>query len=306
MYRRILCLGLLSWVTQGVYAAPCNVNVSLTADSVEFNPFNPVSTTLTLQVTHNGEDHTGITVSFDHPLTGSPSSSLGAYRPYIIENTSGTEVFDSNDNVTVFQDIDVARDLLSAVGTLSYGLEVTPDSQLGTDTALSALPSGSVTLRVKIEGTDNSSAACSGTEDVSMNVSVPTEREVALSNDFSAGSTSEGLNAGTLGATAVTQNSTLYIWSNAKYKISAESDNSGVMVRSGGSTDAVNKLPYSLTFGTTTPFTLDEGDTTVTSEEEDATVVNGRQINIGFTTQDTGKRAGTYSDTVTVRIIQSP
>lgn len=304
MYRRILCLGLLGCFSQGVYAAACKVNVSLSASAVEFNPFNPVATELTLEVAHDGEDHTDVTVSFDHPLIGAPSSTLGTYRHYIIEY-DGTEVFDSDDNTTTFSTI-ASDDLTGGGSRSSYTLYVTPDSQPGNETALAALASGSVTLPVKVEGVDSSSTVCSGTENVTMNVSVPARRAVALSNSFSSGDTSASLDAGTLGSTSVTQTSTLYMWSNTKYTISAESDNNGVMVRSGGSADAVNKLPYTLTFGTTTPFTLGEGDTTVTSSEEEPTIVNGKQINISFTTEDTGKRAGTYSDTVTVRIHQSP
>lgn len=313
MYRRILSLGLLGCLSQGAYAADCVVGVALTGGPVVFNPFDPVSTPLNLEISYSTERHTNISVKFGTPYIqdGTPASSLSVFPHYIIENSANTEVFDSNDNVSTFPSLDTPKSLPTG-GSLNYSLQVTPDSQTPTtDIAWPPLSSGSVTLPVVISGTGDTSGVCSGTHDISMNVKVEEKRAVALSNDFSTGSISESLDAGPVGTTPVTKNSTLYLWSNTKYKISAVSTNNGVMVRTTGSTNAVNKLPYLLTFSTSTPFSIGgpEGApvASATSNGDDtATPVQGKQIDIAFKTQDTGKRAGTYSDTVTITISQSP
>lgn len=299
MYHRILCMFFLISFSQGV-SATCNVTVGLVGGDVEFNPFQPDETQLTLQVSHNGENHTNLTVKFDSPVA---ASTLNTYRPYVIENASNTTIFDSNDTATAFPFIDVARALTT--GRQDYFIDVIPDIQAGNSTALGTLPSGSVTLPVTIDANDSGGVACSKTEQLTMNVSVPEERVIAVSNSFSAANTPLALNSVEVNNTLEAKSSTLYLWSNAKYHIQATSTNGGVMVRSGvgvDTTKAVNKLPYTLQFGTSTQFTLSSGDTTVASVEEDATVVNGKQIAITFTPQDTGQRAGTYTDTVKVKI----
>ncbi|MGB1311491.1 MAG: hypothetical protein ACPG47_09780, partial [Leucothrix sp.] len=285
MHRTILCLGLLVSLAK-VANASCNLAVTAEG-SVEFNPFSSVnSSAIALAVLHRGTDYNNIKVKFGSPLNGSPSSTVINYPGYIVKNTSSTTVFNSALSAGSFPFIDhLARSLLSA-SHLKYVLTVTSPPQAGVDVASPPL-SGKITLPVIVEGTDSTNTVCRITKNVDIPVNIPTQQSVALSNSFSFGSSSAELAAGVVGKLApVTKRSKLYIWSNAKYKIQATSDNGGVMLREGGSNHAVNKLPYTLTFGTTTPLKLGQGDATVSSVQEGSTLVNGKQINIDFVTQD--------------------
>jgi len=323
MYRHILCLGLLTTAAQGVYAAECDVEIALKGDSVEFDPFSPEATQLSLMITPN-QAHTNVSVKFassiksavftdntsDTPLLG--ASTLTGYPDYLIGNTTFTRTyFDSN--TTTFADVATNVNWPNT-NPYSYPISVKPDSQSQSDTALSALES-TLTLPVIIEGT-NGTTPCMGTHNVTMAINIPTRTAVSFS-EANLSNDGGSLDAKTVGRdAAVSETSTLYVWSNATYKIKAVSDNGGVMVReqgSGGVNDnEINKLPYKLSFRSASNFFLGKNNITATtgspvasvlSADEGATLVKGGRIGITFTTIDTGKRAGSYTDTVTISIL---
>ncbi|PID45264.1 MAG: hypothetical protein CSB47_09245 [Proteobacteria bacterium] len=333
MYRRILCLGLLGCFSQGVYAVDCDVDVSLKVvggGSVEFNPFNVQPTNLTLTITHKSTNYTGVTVKFGLPLTvasSGSSSSLSGYPSYVIKNESNGTVFDSDDVTTsTFPNINAsAGEISNSSAELKYALSVEPDSQPNkTDRALAPLSGGSVTLPVIVEGVDGSSTTCSLTKNVEMPVSVVGRYAVAFSDsEFSSATPNAGvLKAGSLSKTSFNEKSAgLHVWSNVPYEIEASSSN-GYMLRTkekeGGAEidygdDAsaisdVNKLPYTLTINTKTPIAIggtELGNVVKKNESngtDGPTKVRGNTVDVVLRTKNVGKRAGIYSDTVTITI----
>lgn len=338
MYRHVLFWGLLASVAPSVYAAECDVSVVLQGDSVEFDPFNPEATQLSLEIVSN-KAYTNVSVKFAGSLTSVYSdsasdtstggtvysdatsnaamlgaSTLAGYPDYLIGNTTFTSTYFDSNTSTTFADVVTGANWISG-GTNTYSLSVKPDSQSQNDTALSPLSQNTLTLPVIIEGTDGTTA-CAGVHNVTMAIHIPAKTTVSFS-DANFSNVDGSLDAGTVGRDAsVTKTSTLYIWSNATYRIKAVSENGGVMIREQGSGAAVNnseinKLPYKLNFNTSPSFFIGRDDITAAtspiaaheSVDESATLVKGGKISIDFTTQDTGKRAGDYTDTVTISIL---
>lgn len=328
MYRRILCLGLLVSVAQLGYAAECDVGVVLQGGSVEFDPFNPGATQLSLIVMAN-KAYTNVSVKFagslrsvysdatsDTPIGTTVYSTLEGYPDYVIGDSTLTSTYFNSDNQAGSYPEVVTGVSWANGSTNTYPILVKPNDQQGTETALSPLSQDTVTLPVIIEG-EEGGADCAGTHTVTMTVDIPTKTTVSFS-DANFSNVGGSLDAETVGRDAsVTKSSFLYVWSNTKYKIKAESANGGVMVRNQGNgapvnSSAINQLPYKLSFGTTSSFFLGRDDITSTtgapvgsgeSSDEGATLVNGGRVDINFTTQDTGKRAGSYTDIVTISIV---
>jgi hypothetical protein len=197
---------------------------------------------------------------------------------------------------------------LNNTGSITVNLTFEPTPQSSSDLALSGL-TGEVELPLSISA-DNCSSP-TATQTIKIPVQIPTERNIALSNNFSNTDSTSNWAVGNVTSALTTQNQMLYLWSNAFYKITASSLNGGVMKRTNGSTNAINELPYTLKFGDSSSpiLTLDEAaspNTPVFSAQQGQTAVGGKSINVQLTTQDTGKRAGTYTDTVTVKIEAAP
>lgn len=300
MRRYILGLILLMFNLNAFAAQPCDVGVSIEGGPALFNPFNPTSTPITLTISKtNSGNYNNLNIKFDNPLS---ASSLNNYPNYVIKIGS-TTYFDNT--ATNFGNFSTQN--LSFGTPLTFNLIFTPVSQSSNDLARGAM-SGELEVPLNISGNcDNPSPS----KTIKIPVQIPTERNVALSGSFSDNSASFDWDVGSVASNETTQNQTLYLWSNALYKITASSANGGVMKRTDGSTNAINELPYTLKFGDSSSpiLTLDQSaapNTPVVSAQQGRTIVGGQSINVQLTTQDTGKRAGTYTDTVTVKIEAAP
>lgn len=266
---------------------------------VEYNPFTPVNTALTIHATYDANCDAAHAAQIIFPVTGGEITNFP-----VLEVQSGvTTVYRTNASYNDGGGQSVSFPIVSpGANDGAANLTALPVAQSALEIAFSPTGSQHIDVDVLFE--------VDGGLEIRRSVEIPVEtvlrRTVALTDSFTMG------DFGTIDGTNQTIDRKLFLWSNDGFKITASSLNGGIMLRDGGASGSVeiNSIPYTLVVatGSSVLLRLDESATAnvvVETGPLDPTIVDGNQYDIvvDIAADDgTGKRAGFYEDTVTLTI----